>query len=304
MVASSTPDHRPTRIGRGLTPRLLAGVVALAVLSLAAGGRGVADRAHQRRTPAQICQKAVKRFAQLPPPASLQDIPAGIDKTFGRTPSNEDVNAFPISATGAYSTAVTRLNSSGLMLNPLRVAANSITQAVQAGDGPLANKLMADLHAIFTAIDRAQKKDKLPAACASQAWGATYFAPVAALIEASMPLTGTFTTDMTAACTRLTTRAKAIPNVDVTDPSSVRDFITNYDNAFRALQVDAETITPPPGNPPDYVTFRKIIDQAVTKLDKASDPHTTNSQLRTLGAQLTGLAQPITAAAAALGVNC
>jgi hypothetical protein len=284
--------------------RILAGVVALAMLSLAAGGRDVGGSAHRRGTPAQICKAAVKAFARLSPPASLQDIPAGLDKASTLYPGTEEVNTFPINPEGPFWAAYDRLNGSGLLQDPTGIAADSIIQAVKAGDGPLANKLMAHLQDILAAIGRAQKKDKLPAACSSQAFGAAYFAPVAAVIKASLPLTANFTTDMNAACTRFVSRVQTIPALDLTDPSSVEDFITNFDQTFHALQVDAQTIAPPPGNPPAYNTLRRVLDQAVTKLDKAAAPETSVSQLRALGPQLTSLAQPISAAAAALGVTC
>jgi hypothetical protein len=284
--------------------RILALVVALAVVSLAAGGRDVGDRALRRGTPAQICKAAVKAFAQLPPPASLQGIPAGLDKASTLYPGTEAVNTFPINPEGPFWAAYDRLSGSGLLGDPTGVAADSIIQAVKAGDGPLANKLMTELQGIVAAIGRAQKKDKLPAACSSQAFGASYFALVAAVIKANLPLTGTFTTDLNAACARFVARVQTIPAVDVTDSSSVSDFITNFDQTFHALQVDAQTIAPPPENPPAYSTFRNVLDQAVKKLDKAAAPGTSPSQLRALGPQLTSLGQPITDAAAALGVRC
>jgi hypothetical protein len=219
--------------------RVLAGVVALAMLSLAAGGRDVEGSAHGR-TPAQICKTAVKAFALLLPPASLRDIPAGIDKASVLSPGTPVVNTFPINPDGPYWAAYDRLNGSGLLQDPTGIAADSIIQAVKAGDGPLANKLMAHLQGILAAIDRAQKKDKLPAACSSQAFGAAYFVQVAAVIKANLPLTGNFTTDMNAACTRFVSRVHTIPALDLTDPSSVQDFITNYDQTFHALQVDAQ----------------------------------------------------------------
>ncbi len=279
-------------------------VVALAALSVTvvAAARPAAP---SRKSPSQICKKSVGAFQRLPAPATVQDAQAGLSRIIVLAPSIAATNDFTSNPTGAYATAMSHFYGSPFLLDPTGVSAGSIPQALSSGDGPLATRLLSELQTVYASIDRAQKKEKVASACSSQAFGSGYVAQVAALVPRALPLSGNFVTDTNAACSRFGTKSQMIvAQADLTSATGLQDFISNYDEAFRALQIDVQTIAPPPGNPPAYTSFRSVIDQAVQKLDVANKPSTTRSQLQQLGPQITGLAQPITAAATALGVNC
>jgi hypothetical protein len=285
--------------------RRISNLAALAVVSCVGAGVLMPASLPSRRTPAQVCKAAVAGFARLPAPATLQDVDAGIASAIRISPSNADLNNFTSNLNSGYLAATGQLYGSDLWLNPTGVSAGSLTQAIDSGDGPVANKLLVDQQRIYAAIDRAQKKEKLPSACSSAAFGANYFTQVAAVIRAKLPLSGNFVTDANTACARIGTKIQqAQSQVDITDISSVEDFARSGDQAFKALQIDLQAIGPPPGNPPQYATFRGIVDQAVKQLDQAANPSTSIDKFRALGQQITSLSQPLTSAAAAIGINC
>ncbi len=295
----------PSQSGPWRRPMRHIAVASIGVLSMSVVAAARPAAAPIRKSPAQICKQSVAAFEQLPAPATVQDAEAGLARIIVLAPSIAAVNNFTSTATGPYQTAMSHFYGSPFLLDPSGVSARSIPQALASGDGPLATKLLTELQAVYTGIDRAQKKEKVASACASQAFGSGYVAQVAALVQRALPLTGDFVTDTNAACSRFNTKSQMIQSqADLTTATGIEDVISGYDEAFHALQIDVQAIAPPPGNPPAYAAFRSVIDKAVQNLDNANKPSTSRSDLQRLGPQITALAQPITAAASALGLNC
>jgi hypothetical protein len=282
--------------------------VSLSLVVLVALPRAASVPTHvaARKSPAQVCQTAVRAFAALKPPATAADVVDGIDRAIRLTPSTADLNNFPNALHSKYvAAAQERLYGSALWLDPTNVDVGSLTQAILTHDGPVAAKLLGDLQRIYAAMDRAQKKEKLPSACTSKAFGSAYFRQAAPVVMRELALTGDFGTDVSTACTRLVTKINTSEaNTDVTDISSVEDLVKDADNAFRALQIDLRAITPPAANAQSYAPVQHVVDDAVKKLDKASNPSTSSAEFRRLGAQLSALGDQITTAAKAAGLNC
>lgn len=281
--------------------RMVAGIGVLAVLSLGAGGRVAPNGVPEGRTQAQLCQAAVRAFAKLTPPASLQAVPAAVTAGVRAQPMWSDLN---LPASSRYSDLVAQGGLDPLLGSSGGYKSTDIATNIADGDGPVATNDVAELQRVFAAIDRARKKEHLPAACSSGAWGSGYFLPALATLVKGLTLTGDFTTDANAACARLDKRtATAAKNLNPDNPESA---VSDLDQAFRAFQVDLQAIPAPPGPPPQYTSFRSVIDGAVKTLDHANATvHTPDlSVLHRLSQQISTLAAPVTSGAAALGLNC
>jgi len=258
--------------------------------------------------PAARCQAAVRVDTRLAPPTSLQTAATTIARRVLDWDAAEVESVTPNRSSGWVSAVERGLINSGLLADPTNLDAGSIPQALLAGDGPLATQLLHQLRGVYASIDRHQKKEKLPAACSSQAFGAAYMAQVGALVQADLPLTGAFATDADAACSRLDQKiSMSSSRVDLTDLSSVTDLVGNLTAAFRAFQVDLQAIPPPGGSAAPYAAFQGLVDQAVQKLTLAQRELNTNAsaaQLQSIGNQISILGDPLTAAAGGLGLTC
>lgn len=283
--------------------RAALGLAVLAAVALAAGGNVASVPSKQK--PAQLCQAALRALAQLPPPASVDDAAGHMTALIHWDAA--EVEAVSTKSDWLHATE-NQLIGSDLFLDPTNVSATSLAQALATHDGPLAAQLLNKAQTIYAAIDRAQKHDKLPAACSSPAFGAAYLAQVAALVRSGLALTGDFTTDANAACARVNKkRVSAAQDLDLTDQTSLEGYVGDVGQAFHAFQVDLQAIAPPPGPPVAYSNLRSIVDQAVQKIDQANATLTTGAgkrQLQTLGEQISALGPPLTAAASALGLTC
>lgn len=285
--------------------RLLASLVVVAVVPVGIGSHDAAAQVASKATPAQRCADAAKAFANLPPPATLDDVVGAIGQSIRFAPSNDVLNRLSSNPRSAYLAATSRLYGSALWLDPTGDDTGSLTQAITTQDGPVANKLLSDLQGIYAALDRARRKEKLPAACSSAAFGSAYFAQAAPIVARELALTGDFATDANAACTRLGTKVSAAEGrVDITDISSVQDLVTDAYNSFLALQIDLRAITPPPAAAQPYAQVQQIVDKAVNDLHKAQSPSTSTRDFQRLSQELPSLADPITTAANAAGFSC
>jgi hypothetical protein len=279
--------------------RSAVGLIAVPMLLGAGGNTAPLAVPLARQTPTTICTAATKGFAKLAPPASLSDARAGLDTAYKLSPAAAKVD--PKGASDGEDDVYAQ------HVVDFQTALRDLTTATDDGDPPAADDAIARARTALTGIDATRKRVKVPAACSAQAFGGTYFEQLAPVIASSLMLTGNFTTDVNAACSRLDKQNNpALGQVDPKDASSVESLIETLDRSYKAFQGDLHAITPPSNLTAQYAAMTGTIDQAVKTLDKANQSFSTSSrsQLQQFGQQFTALGAQVNAEAQALGLTC
>ena len=121
-------------------------------------------------------------------------------------------------------------------------------------------------------------------------------------MQSALALTGNFSTDATAACSRFERTASQLNPFDLLDPNAKAAFLMSFGQDVKALGRDFAAITPPAGHEQQFAEFRAVIDQLVTTLNQAANA--TDSQLSQIQTQLSSLSDQLGAAGTSLGINC
>jgi len=151
-------------------------------------------------------------------------------------------------------------------------------------------------------IDEARAAAHVSAACSSEAFGATYLAAAASVINSALPgLTGDFVTDATAACVRLTRRTAEAQDEH---PGSI---VPSLDYAFTSFGVDLAALTPPAETATQVASLQSLVDDTVRKLDRLLSKHgnyPSDAVFKKLGTDLVALGDDLDAAVRAAGLDC
>jgi hypothetical protein len=268
---------------------------------------GVAPHSVATQTPAKICTVAARKFAQLPPPTSLEDLIDGVREFLfdvdGVTIDLED--AAPKLFFDDHTAYTRHLRGFSDAVEDLRDALGApIGAPPRAPLGPAAHSAIAKAQYDLAGIDETRAKAKVPAACSSEAFGAGYLAQAASLITTVVPgPTGEFTTDGNAACARLNRKLRGALDQQSDD---VPDYVLLLDRAFTSFQLDVQALTPPADLTTQFASLQDVLDRAVQKLAALtiSVDDASQSRLKKVSRELSALGEQLAAATTALGLDC
>ena len=267
--------------------RTVAFPLAVLLMAAPAGMPSVLAARQSRAALAKICTASKKAFAALPAPTTIAAAEAGLTQWRKNRYSDKiDPNSF---------------ERIGLDLNFYEMDLDTLVGTMMDGDGPAATDGTQRAIKDLDVVEKDAKGIRVPE-CRSGSFGRSYLMALGPLVQSALALTGNFSTDATAACARFEHQAGQLNPLDLLNPTAQAGFLTSFGQDLKALSRDFAAITPPAAHEQQYATFRAVIDQLVTTLNRASNA--TSSQLSQIQTQLSSLSDQLGAAGTSLGIIC
>ncbi len=270
-------------------------VSAVPLVALVAAGGLLPAHVPSKQTRSQataVCAQSKAAFTALPAPSTLAAAEAGIASWLhGKFSDRIDPNSFSPLPVAIFS-----------FETDLKDASTAMTD----GDGPGASQAIRVARADLARIDSAAKQRKVPG-CASPSFGRAYVGQLGTLVTSTLALTGDFLTDANAACRRFDTKAVPLQNsLKPSSSSSVQSYLGSLKVLYAALQIDLRAVKPPAGSEQKFSAFQASISKGIQELQAAGSALSSGdqTQLRTLGPELTSLGTTVNREASALGLTC